>query len=198
MKIEQIEQIINANEHTLPHEVMAIGGFTSPNIRNLMNGLGKISTKYLEIGTLRGATFIAAVYGNNLQSVAIDNFSEFDDGTVENEFRSHLKEFSTNTLFIKHDCFQTEIDEKYKGLDLFLYDGAHDYESQKKAITHFLPWMADEFILCVDDYDWKDVQNGTQDGIKEVGLEVLFEKYLTGTSDQWWNGFMVALLKKKA
>lgn len=201
MKYEHIYQSIlevQLEPSELPEEVLSIGGFTSPNIRNLMNRLGKISTKYLEVGTHRGATFFAATYGNQLKAVAIDNFSEFEDGTVENEFRSHLKAFNSSALVVKADCFTADIPDSYKGIDLYLYDGAHDYESQKKAITKLIDWMADEFIFCVDDYDWEDVQRGTMDGIAEAGLDILYEIHLSGKPEEWWNGFGVLLLKKKA
>ena len=56
----------------------------------------------------RGATFIAANYGNRLSSaVAIDNWSEFDDdGAVKDEFLRHCATLlrPDSYRFIEQDC----------------------------------------------------------------------------------------------
>jgi hypothetical protein len=81
-----------------------------------------------------------------------------------------------------------------------LYDSGHSEEEQKNALVYFYPVLSNEFILCVDDYDLLEVQKGTQDGIKEMGLKIQFEKILIGNdhdNEGWWRGYYVALLKKK-
>lgn len=203
-KIEQIQDAIshaNRLESKLTRETTLIGGYTSDKIRHLLNNLGAISSNYLEIGVHRGATFISSVYKNDLETyIAIDNFSELaEDGTVKDELFLNCKKFGLNLILLDQDCFTITKKDILRPIDFYLYDGNHSYESQKKAITHFLPMMADEFILCVDDYDWDDVTQGTQNGIKESGINVLFETHLKSEGlpqDGWWNGFYVALIHK--
>lgn len=202
-KIELIKQAIEKaerEESKLDAEQLAIGGYTSPKIRHLLNNLGEIFQtrsiipiyKYLEIGVHRGSTFVSALFDNNLPGVAIDNWSEFnEDGTVKAEFLKNIKPFGEAVQFIEADCFTTSLPKNE--YDMYLYDGGHGYEEQKMGITYFLPSMKDEFILCVDDYNWEQVEKGTQDGISECGLTKLFEIKLT---DGYHNGFYVALLKK--
>ena len=62
--------------------------------------------------------------------------------------------------------------------------------------------MEDIFIFVVDDYSWDDVKNGTQRGIKESEVEVLFEQSFhtpigEPENEHWHNGTYIALLKRK-
>lgn len=211
-KIDQINLAFERSERLeskLTPECFEIGGFTSPKIRHLMNNLGEISTNYLEVGVHRGATFLAAVFKNhNLEtSTAVDNFSEFNEnGDIRSALLNGMQKFSDRRfevngedlipswILLDSDCWTIPL-PLHEKIDLYLYDGAHDYESQKKAITHFASTMTDEFILCVDDTDWLQVQKGTDDGIQEAGLTVV-SKWLRTSNDGFWNGFRVYLLKK--
>jgi len=112
--------------------------------------------------------------------------------------KKHKPESAHFRLLI-NDCFTVDLEKVLAPADLFLYDAGHSESDQRKALTYYYPVLADEFILCVDDYDWDDVKKGTQDGILEMGLTKLFEHTLVGNdhdNDSWWNGFYVALLKK--
>jgi len=202
-KIELIKEAIEKaekEESRLDDYCFKIGSYSSPKIRHLLNNLGRIfrtetitpTHNYLEVGVHRGGTFVATLFRNNLNGVAIDNWSEFnEDGTVKKEFLENIAPFGDNVKFIENDCFKVELPkDEYS---MYLYDGGHGYEEQKLGITYFYPNMKDEFILCVDDYNWEQVSKGTQDGIKEMGLTVLFEQHLI---DGYHNGFYVALLKK--
>lgn len=200
-KIEQIQSAIAQAEDCvsqLTYREFEVGGFTSPKIRHLLNNLGALSTEYLEIGVHRGSTLVATCHGNTLKRfTGVDNFSEFDDGTVKKELEDNvLNRISGPGSLFFEDCFRSDLPGRMGGFyDMYLYDGAHDYASQKQAISHFLPVLADEFILCVDDTDWSDVINGTNDGIYEAGLKIVWDKLLEG-KDGWHNGFYVALIKK--
>lgn len=187
-------------ESRLDDYCFKIGSYSSPKIRHLLNNLGQIfrtetiapTYNYLEVGVHRGGTFVATLFRNNLNGVAIDNWSEFnEDNTVKKEFLENIKPFGDNVKFIESDCFKVELPKNE--YSMYLYDGGHGYEEQKLGITYFYQNMKDEFILCVDDYNWEQVLKGTQDGIKEMGLTVLFEQHLV---DGYHNGFYVALLKK--
>jgi methyltransferase family protein len=180
----------------------------SLNIRHLLNNLGALSERYLDCGSHKGGSFCSAVYDNyNLKwGVAIDWFlsDETEGETAEYQFLTNALKFMPRTMelrLLRKEHFKVDLNVLPKPFDFYLFDGSHDYESQKMALTYYLPALADEFILCVDDYSWPEVSSGTQDGIKEAGLEILFERELitNGSHDNesFWNGFYVALLKKK-
>jgi hypothetical protein len=186
---------IEGDGSKISEEVGAIGGFTSRPIRNLMNRIGAfVVNGYLEVGVHRGSIFFATLDGNpNIKTaLACDNFSQFNTDGAEEEFKRHLAKEPRATLY-ERDCF--EITGLPVKPDLYFYDGDHGYESQKKAITHFAPMLAETFILCVDDHDWDDVSNGTKDGLKEAGITVVKDWVFLG-KDGYHNGFYVALCSK--
>lgn len=205
-KIVQIQACISMAEKglsRLKEDVLQIGGYTSTKIRHLLNNLGMVSNTYFEIGSHRGSTFCAATYQNiNLQkAIACDNFSEFSESAPHDEFLRNAEQFcSPSWYLIAKDCF--EISYLPQGIDLYLYDGSHAQWAQKKALTYFHKFLPDEFIFLVDDYQWEDVRKGTEEGIKECGLEILFARELgmdtPSNPAEYWNGFGVFLLKKKA
>lgn len=215
-KIDQIKHAIseaNFFRSKLTPEALAVPGYTSLKIRALMNNLGAISTNFAEIGSHVGGCFCSAIFQNdNLKTAtSVDLFSEF------NEERNPMQELLSNvgqfkpaetkfSLLIK-DCW--EIKDHPTNIDFFSYDGPHSLETQAKAMTHYTDWMADEFIMCVDDYGWPFVTQGTKDGlalaelrhkIGKEGYKVLFSQELLsgveGDNMQWHNGFFVALCSK--
>lgn len=176
--------------------------------RALLNNLGSLGTRYLEIGNHKGGSYCSTVFdNNNLKSAtAIDSF-ESDATNDDKAMPQFLKNAATFTPIatrfnlIQSDCFNVDFSEIQQPVDFYLFDGPHSEQDQCKALTYYLPVLADEFIFCCDDYGWEAVRNGTQRGIKEAGLEVLFEKELVTEEEysniSWWTGFYVALLKKK-
>lgn len=208
-KIGQIKKAIADavdNRSQLDAGPLSVGGFTSIKIRHLLNNLAKQSIAYFEVGSHIGATYISAVYKNEPELCggyyACDNFSEFNrDGNTKQRFLENCEKHLVSHYLMDIDCWDITKIHEVRHTDLYLYDGAHDYESQKKAVTHFAPLMADEFVMLVDDASWEQVRRGTMDGIREAGLEVLYEQTLwngvESDADWWWNGIMVLLLKRK-
>lgn len=211
-KIEAIKEAIEkADKMQSPHaaNTYQVPALTSLKIRHLLNNIGRLGTNYLEIGVHRGGTFTASIAGNeNLEFItAIDSFESDKNGeNARVDFLANVqahKPYNTNFDLIVSDSFSVDIGQTGKVpelIDIYLYDGDHSEESQKKALGYYLPNLANEFIFMVDDNDWPEVQKGTQDGIRECGLEILFEKYLVGNNhdnDGYWNGFYVAFLRKK-
>jgi hypothetical protein len=209
---QKIQAIRDAIERAKNHQskmdqtAWDVPALSSLKIRHLMNNLGAVSTNYLECGVHRGGLFCSTVRNNNLDTAfAVDSFaSDAVTGEgIEDEFDKNSLNCIDGTetvMFAKVADTFTVMPSDLPTIDLYLYDAAHDYESQRKAMTHFLPAMADEFIVCVDDYDWEDVWRGTHDGLKDSGCEILFEEAFKGGDHDnmtFWNGFYVALLKKK-
>jgi len=208
-KIKAIKSAIeNAKNHKskMDETAWSVPALSSLKIRHLMNNLGAISTNYLECGVHRGGLFCSTIRNNKLDTAtAIDSFASdaLTGEGIEDEFdKNHLLcvDGTDTVVFTKVADTFTVMPSDIPTVDLYLYDAAHDYESQRKAMTHFLPAMADEFIVCVDDHDWQDVWLGTHDGLKDANVEILFEEAFKGgdhDNETWWNGFYIALLKKK-
>lgn len=224
-KIELIQEAIfyaEQRQSKITPLALAVPALSSLNIRHLMNNLGAISTHYLEHGVHKGGLFCSTVFKNtNLMSAtAVDSFEsdkynedkampqflENVEVCLPQELKSgfvHIEGEDTLTqcfTLIKRNSFDVYPEEIPHKIDLYLFDAAHDEDSQCRALTHFLPAMADEFIFCVDDWDFPEVKAGTLRGLKETGVEILFCQIFEGNdhdNEQFWNGFAVFLLKKK-
>lgn len=209
-KVELIEQAIEKalrRDSKLTPLAMAVPALSSLNIRHLMNNLGSISERYLEHGTHKGGLFCSTICANpNLKNItAVDSWAsdQVNEDKAEPQFYDNvymLKPLDTYFTAFKKDSFDINPDLINGPIDLYLFDADHGEDSQCRALTHFLPAMADEFIFCVDDYDWADVRKGTERGIEETGVQVLFSNVWKGNdhdNDGAWNGFAVFLLKKK-
>jgi hypothetical protein len=176
-------------------------------IRHLLNNLGGLASHYLEHGVHKGGSFSCAVFENQLlTATAVDSFESDLTNQVdpaEPIFLENANKFlhpGTTFKLIKSDSFAVSPDQIENKIDLYYFDGCHSYEHQRKALTHFKDVMEDEFIYCVDDFMLDEVRNGTWDGIREAGYDVLYERELITSheydNESWWRGFFVVLLKK--
>jgi hypothetical protein len=210
-KIEQIQEAIfyaEQRQSKITPLALAVPALSSLNIRHLMNNLGAISTRYLEHGVHKGGLFCSTIFKNdNLKSaVAIDSWESdaTNEDKAEPQFRENVsisKPINTECLIIKANSFDIPPSLTNGDIDLYLFDADHSEDSQCRALTHFLPAMADEFIFCVDDWDFPEVEAGTLRGLRESGVEILFCQIFKGNdhdNDGWWNGYAVFLLKKKS
>jgi len=205
MLIKHVEQSIEkATNHIsdLSDEILKIDGMSSPKMRHFLNNITKLEKcNYLEIGCWKGSTLISALFKNNVQNYwAIDNFSEF--GSPKNEFiQNFSKILNCNPNLIDKDFTSfNPIDYGIKDVNVYFYDGYHMGRCQELALSHYINSLQDEFIYICDDWNGWAVASQTQSAIKELKLNVLYEKVLpakyAGDIELWWNGVYVAVLKK--
>ena len=201
--IEKADKMVSR----LDEKSIMVPALASLRIRHLLNNLGAISSVAVDHGSHVGGSFCSIVANNsNLKiAVSIDSWEsdETEGHEYEKDFRKNAETFiqkETKLKVVKSDSFAVDLSILPKDIDLYYFDGSHDAESQCKAITYYLPVMADEFIYCVDDFMLEEVKEGTARGIKESGVEVLFEQELITDheydNDSWWRGWKVFLLKK--
>lgn len=215
-KIQAIKEAIEkAKNHQskMDETAWSVPALSSLKIRHLMNNLGALSTRYLECGVHKGGLFCSAIRNNDnlLYATANDSFAS-DEGSQDKAWPQFVtngggcKSSKTEFAVIVGDTFEVDPSTIVGPVDLYLFDADHSYESQRKAMTHFLPSMANEFIVCVDDWQYGDVKRGTIDGVTDSGCEILFQEELLNPepytedqhlNDMYWRGFYVALLKKK-
>ncbi len=193
----------NNNASALPNEILSMEGMSGIKTRHLYNNICNLdNANYLEIGTWKGSSFVSALYNNNINAIAVDNWAEFNG--PKDEFMSNVQRLCPDKKyrFIEKDCFSIEdkeILDIYDSIDIYLYDGAHDYESQRKAITEYSHLFSKYVIIIVDDFRsdipaWANVSRGTYDGIEEMGLiihkrVVVESRQEAGGSSEYWNGF---------
>ena len=186
-----------------------IPGLTSTRVQSLINGLAKSSSKYLEIGSYQGATAAAALSGNNLQAYFVDTWQEAPQAVREGwetpdtnsleEFRKNINPYKgNNKIFISNsDMFKVNL-KPISDIDLFFYDGPHDFESTKNAVKYYSATFARQSILIFDDANWTDVVKGAHKGILESGLKILYSKKVLNSLESesdWWNGLYIVVVE---
>lgn len=197
-----------ANVSKCTPEIIAMEGMSGSRTRHLYNNICSIpDTIYLEVGTWKGSSFISAMFRNeSAYGFCVDNWCEFGGPREEciSSFSHYLN--IENMTVLDMDCWNVNAEHlKHKPITVYLYDGAHTYHDQKRAITHFAPFLSDIAIIMVDDWtcDWVDVKRGTMDGIAEAGLHVLYSNEIPKTTenyhqggDSFWNGCGVFVVSK--
>lgn len=195
----------------LPLEVLALSGMTGAKTKHFYNNLLQLADdpRYLEIGTWRGSSTCAALYGNKAKITCIDNFSQFNrEGDVKADFTANVAKYvgDEKLVFYDEDCFKIDI-SKLGRYNIYLYDGGHTYEDQYNALTYYEPVLDDVFIYIADDWNLSRVRQGTVDAIANLRLKVLWSKEIVLTKNDkhtpkalaetgWWNGIGIFVLQK--
>lgn len=195
-------------ESKITDGILNISGMTGKKTRHFYNNLlNKDDARYLEIGTWKGSSVCSAMCGNKAKVVCIDNWSEF--GGPKNEFLTNFNTYKgeNDARFIEQDCYKVDISQLPK-FNVYMYDGNHTEESHYKALVHYYDCLDDMFVFIVDDWNWKDVREGTINSIKKLNFKILYEKDIRTSWDNsvppepqlstnWWNGIYVAILQKQ-
>ena len=164
---------------------------------------------YLEIGTFQGKSLIAALEGNPPHpAFACDNFSEFTARNSEATLMKHLRRygFDRKVTFFNAD-FRSVLDRQHIPIPigLYLYDGAHDDQSQYDGIRCAEPLLADEALVIVDDWRFApDSQSYAREATLRAATdsphrwELLCELPARFNGDRalWWNGIGVLSFKR--
>ena len=189
------------------NDIINMEGMSGTKTRHFYNNLlNTEDSRYLEIGTWKGSSVCSAMCGNKAKVVCIDNWSEF--GGPKSEFLVNFEKFKgeNQAIFIENDCYKVDV-SKLPKFNIYMYDGNHTNESHYRALLHYYNCLDDVFIFIVDDWNWKDVRDGTLNSIQKLNLKILYQKEIRLTwdnshtpqpqaKDTWWNGIYVAILKK--
>ena len=191
----------------LDPSILSIEGMSGKNTRHLYNNICNLDNiNYLEVGVYKGSTFISSCYNNNiLTAYAVDDFSETyiaSDNSSVSDFSELVENVNKyipccDVRFINKSCFTlTENDIPLHSIDIYLYDGKHDYNSHRNAILYMKKFLSKICIIIIDDWildEW-DVKRGTFDGLRESNIKVLYQfkvpNYTISHShvDDFWNG----------
>jgi hypothetical protein len=195
------------NISKITDDIINMEGMSGTKTRHFYNNLlNTEDARYLEIGVWKGSSTCSAMYKNKANVICIDNWSEF--GGPKDEFVNNFNKFKgeNDATFIESDCFKVDVSTLPK-FNIYMYDGNHTNESHYKALLHYYNCLDDIFIFIVDDWNWKDVRDGTFESIKKLNLKILYQKEIRLTWDNsvtlepelsktWWNGIYVAILQK--
>ena len=187
----------------LPLDVLLLEGLSSPHVRHLMNNLCRgAGVNYLEIGTHKGSTLVAASYDNPGRFTAVDDFSEFEQLGARAAFAEVRGRFADHCRFRFHeaDCWSAALRRRLpRGVNVYFYDGPHKHHDQYRAFTHFHPLFAETFIAVVDDWNSPIVRQATRRAFADLGYTTLHERELftrRWIQDLWWNGLFLAVVRK--
>ena len=192
-----------------------IQGITSNRVRHFLNNLcSHDDAVYLELGTLMGSTFFAATMGNSIENNGVDDFSApeckpmtknlhwSEVGNAFEEFQRHFKKYENGkSTFLKSDILDlTEEDFEGKKPNVVFYDANHDYVQQLNALNHIAPFLADKFILVIDDANFDGVIESAIQFVKDNNYDLYFERKILSkiieNPTHWWNGLFVMVLEK--
>jgi hypothetical protein len=196
-----------ANISQLPYDLEALPGMSGKKYRRFINRLvGRLpGPRYLEVGVHSGSTLCAAIHGNDVDAVGIDNFELrylVEDpnrqmiisadilGDPLKHLDRNLAQFQgrARVSIIQKDFREVDIME-FRPFDVYLFDGPHEEKDQYDGLVMALPAMADKFVYIVDDWNWEQVRKGTLTAIQDceldwlLGLEI-FTQVINMETDQ--------------
>ena len=198
---------------TLPAEVRAIPGMSGQRYRTFINML--IATlpepRYLEVGSWPGSTAAAAVCGNDVRAVCIDNWSQFE-GSAD----AKKAQFFGNIDKVNGAGAVRLIEQDYRDVDyrtlgkfnVYMFDGPHSEADQEQGIVIARPALHDRFVLIIDDWNWHCVRIGTKRGlakaryVPEACIQVRTthdESHPTVACERsdWHNGYCFVVARKQ-
>lgn len=207
---EYIKAIKNAvkkadtKDTILPPEILNNDGMNGHKILIFYNELirGLENVEYLEIGIWKAYSTVGALYENQVnEALVIDNFTQF--GEVRDEAYQILEQYGYKGSVLEADCFDSSFVERLKNrYNVYIYDGLHTEIAQYRALSAYLNNLHETFIFIVDDWNWLEVRQGTENAIKDLGIEVLYKKEILTNQDNqtttdkegWWNGTGIFVL----
>jgi hypothetical protein len=86
--------------------------------------------------------------------------------------------------------------------DIYLFDGPHHEKDQYDGIELVLPALDETFTLIVDDWNWKEVRDGTNRALNDLGINthcsitIKTNDNPVNTASDWHNGYFIALCSK--
>jgi hypothetical protein len=174
-----------------------VGGLARPNNLGLIAAATETlgdGESYVEAGSYKGASLIAASYGKRGDFVGIDDFS-LQEGSRE-LLTANLEAFDcTHAKVLEGDVFDVlrngTLGERRVGV--YYYDAAHGLEQQLEGLRLVEPHLAGEALLIVDDTDWERVAEAVDTYLEsQPRARELFR--VGGKSDgapSWWEGMRV-------
>jgi protein O-GlcNAc transferase len=175
-----------------------VPGLTRANNLALLNAAASqlpVGETYVEVGSFRGTSLIAAMLGNEEKSfIAIDDFSMRD--ASRRALEESLRRFDLEGVTIlEGDAFVILRDDVLppSSVGVYYYDAAHTYDQQLDGLRLAEPYLAPQALLIVDDTDWDFVADATRDYLAGEPRAQLILELPGKKADRpaWWEGVQV-------
>lgn len=173
--------------HPIDRRMQGLGGMGSENTRFVINELVRLNGNYLEVGSFRGDSLIAAAMYNDSKCIGIDNYCQFKGAKDSCKILQQRIGDYPNIEFYKQDWRGFVPDEE---INVFFYDGNHTKDETIEAVEYFSQFV--NGYIVIDDIDFK----GPSEALKILrrDYKVVFEVHSdTKDSPIWWNGIAVLL-----
>ena len=146
---------------------------------------------YVEVGSWKGLSLIAAALGNRGDFVGIDHFG-FRDGSAA-DLWTNVERFGVGGIrVLEGEAFELLVNGVLndRRVGVYYYDAAHDYEAQLDGLRLVEAHLAQHALTIVDDSDWEEVGRATADYVaSQPRARLVLE--IRGKSHgqpQWWEG----------
>jgi predicted O-methyltransferase YrrM len=178
-----------------------VEGMGSENKLALLNHAARLldgNESYVEVGTWKGLSLIAATLGNDtIRFYAFDDFSEAHSD--RDDLRRALTEnldshgVSDRVEFAEGDAFSLLPVSVREPIGVYFYDGDHSFLAHHLALAVAEPLLADEALVIIDDFAWPSVRYATERYIRRhQGYTTLLDLPSRGDFDpRWWTGLVV-------
>ena len=148
---------------------------------------------YVEAGSFRGTSLIAAGLGNEAELVGIDRFSM--DGSDRSTLEANLARFGVTARVVEGEVREALRAGALEGVrvGVFYYDAEHTREALLGSLRLAEPLLAPRALIVVDDSDWERVAGAVGEylaGQSRARL-VLKLKGAEHGAPQWWEGVQV-------
>lgn len=204
-----------ALDHKLHPSLAAMQGMSGRKYRYLINNLvgDTRDARYLEVGSWAGSTACAAMYGNRVDAICIDNWSQF--GGPKDVFLQNVAAIKTaqvNFRFIESDFRKVDFAALGK-FNVYLFDGPHEEVDQYDGVAIAQNALDDTYTLVVDDWNLPQVRTGTLNALRDTHNDVLcsieirttqndlypqlthLEKHMQNS--EWHDGYFLAVCRKQ-
>lgn len=182
--------------------VKTIHCMSTPRVYALLNAIVSSMDEgenYVEVGTYQGGSLISALTSNNARAIGVDNFAEFSTTNSYDRTRANLERFGVLDRVTLHNMgyeqFFAQIPSDFV-MQIYYYDGAHDYETQLAGLEAGWPYLRPGSIVIVDDYSYPPVVNSLNQFVEnhKEHLKYLFVMSTFGDHEDchplYWNGFV--------
>ena len=176
----------------------AVPGLARPNNLALLNVAARCLDEgeaYLEVGTYRGTSLIAAILDNARDFVALDNWSMGDGSRGQLDLNLARFGFGGRPEIVEGDAFDTLRSGALEGLTVgvYYYDNGHEYEQQLDGLRLIEPYLASPALVIVDDTDWERVERAVDDYLEQQprASEILSIDGKDRGAPQWWEGMRI-------
>lgn len=202
-KVDDAIEKLRLGDSKLTQQVLAMHGFTPKENKLLLNEILKAGDKYLEIGAHIGSTFVPAMYGNNAQGIALDDFSR--QGYSEQDkikFNQNCLDHNIqNYTCLDRNYFNLTDDDKelIRGTNVYYYDADQIFEYRERSLTYYFDLFSNPVIYISSYWKFKVVQNATKSGLEKTNAVIHKQWELdenTIRKDWWSTGLYIAVLGK--